>query len=781
MMVSRQRRRRCDIRVHCGVLIVTVWVVAMMVMLTFLSVVVGANETGNENDDKDRNNAVDDRNDSRLETLTVQCLYIRGVMRTGPSTNTNDKNRSDEHFGSGRNVLHRCLVPEEQSGVLPEMVYDLPDSLMDALTGSDRSGMELQSGRSWITLPTGATIDHAHGVLLWDIQQSAQISVEPYRTRQEQNLGIRHERQRKLSTKGPRSVMVVRVLSRDGLDPTPDRSRLYRNYFGEGTSFANQFQLCSAGQVTMYPAPIAVNSNDNNDTPGIIDLFVDQDFGEIKEFTSTLENSITLALEERFGSTVLSGDVDHVLVCLPRSTRLPWIAFTYPNTQRSYYRDEWCGYYSTPFHEVGHNLGLQHSGATVRSAGRDDNDDDEGSHDEYGDRTCLMGDSYPREQGPRMCWNGHKFWSLGWFGDKQVSIDSFVTRYPSDNGQSSSLWTGHLVAFVDANKIEPDNPQEVVIIRVGNLYILNNRAKDFNYETQGHRNMVTVTQADGYDSPSTLVAALDERPDQNTMVTEVVLTNETDGMNEDGDNNNNVVSLVVEVCERQRRNTTDYYVVTIRWNGTDSTCPNVTAEEDSVLPSQSPSRIPSLTPSIPLSEVPSMIPSQLSPSSVPSSLYPSEMPSEVPSTTPSSLHPSEVPSTTPSSFHPSTIPSTTKSILHPSTIPSTTPSSFHPSTIPSTIPSLFPSHSSRIPLPDTGSPATTMPTLTLSSSSPTTDSFEYPTTPSDCLPAGGHCQQQVDCCDGLICHGPHPQRRWCLQNVDRYYIRGQFWKLGQDG
>jgi hypothetical protein len=47
---------------------------------------------------------------------------------------------------------------------------------------------------------------------------------------------------------------------------------------------------------------------------------------------------------------------------MPSGFDQDWIGYTYGKTYRSYYNDEWCGYYTLPFHEVGHNLGLKHSG-----------------------------------------------------------------------------------------------------------------------------------------------------------------------------------------------------------------------------------------------------------------------------------------------------------------------------------------------------------------------------------------------------------------------------------
>jgi hypothetical protein len=50
--------------------------------------------------------------------------------------------------------------------------------------------------------------------------------------------------------------------------------------------------------------------------------------------------------------------------------------------------------------EIGHNIGLAHSGE---------------DSDSYGDRTGMMGYSYNYDDGPEMCFNAPKNWQLGWY------------------------------------------------------------------------------------------------------------------------------------------------------------------------------------------------------------------------------------------------------------------------------------------------------------------------------------------------------------------------------
>jgi hypothetical protein len=51
----------------------------------------------------------------------------------------------------------------------------------------------------------------------------------------------------------------------------------------------------------------------------------------------------------------------------------------------------------------------------------------------------MMGFSANATGGPRMCFNAHKHWILGWFNDRQLQIDP-----------DSNPFQGRLLAFTDA-------------------------------------------------------------------------------------------------------------------------------------------------------------------------------------------------------------------------------------------------------------------------------------------------------------------------------------------
>lgn len=139
-------------------------------------------------------------------------------------------------------------------------------------------------------------------------------------------------------------------------------------------------------------------------------------------------------------------------------------------------------------HEIGHNLGLGHSG--------------EGTS-EYGDESGIMGNSYT-ESDTNMCFNNAKNWQLGWYSDRQLSIDPLVTSY----------WYGKLIGVVDYGS---STYGEYVILKIEapdldyDYYVGYNKQSDFNSDTREAGNEVTIqTRERGSTSKSWLVAELSE-------------------------------------------------------------------------------------------------------------------------------------------------------------------------------------------------------------------------------------------------------------------------------
>ena len=442
---------------------------------------------------------------SSSEEEVVECLYVRGEYRMDEDSTTEEPD------------CHRCIVPEEPDGS-HEMIYELSKEVLQ-LVDVDT----LKSGISWLTIVGGSIHRNA------DLHDNDRIVLKASKGRLFYRVDVRHDdddggRGRHLSARranGRRTVVMVRVLSRDGLQPTYSRSELEYNLFNPNdVTVASQYRECSGGALDLIPSSVG----------GVVDLRVNLDLAGAA-FTTTLENALESAFESSFGNPSRN---DHVLYCMPAGMNIAWSGFTFGTTYRSYYNNERCGYLTQPVHELGHNLGWHHS--------RENNDD-------YGDRSCYMGKSYRIERGPAICFNAHKMWVAGWYQDKAVDLDPSVRPVKLK-----------LVAFTDASKIRPNDPVYRTLVRVGDMYMVFNRSEGPNEGVIEKRNRVAIVQADSPNSKSEMLYGLILPTAQSYTRTAVFP-------------NGRSHSVTVEVCERtEEGNDIDIFVLGVRLSHQATAC-----------------------------------------------------------------------------------------------------------------------------------------------------------------------------------------------------------------
>merc|ERR1712039_442986 len=126
-------------------------------------------------------------------------------------------------------------------------------------------------------------------------------------------------------------------------------------------------------------------------------------------------------------------------------------------------------------HEVGHNLGLAHSGETAT----------------YDDQSCMMGYSYSQDDTPEMCFNAPKNWQLGWYPDGALQI------------ASGDSFTGRLIGLADYSTLDASSGDVVMEKIKGydvDYYISFNRKTGINKGTYEGGNQVLVHSraGDGY-------------------------------------------------------------------------------------------------------------------------------------------------------------------------------------------------------------------------------------------------------------------------------------------
>jgi len=226
------------------------------------------------------------------------------------------------------------------------------------------------------------------------------------------------QRSRRLAkgTVGTMSVLVVRTVDGNNQETNLTKTQLEDDVFEDSVCLKSRYEECSHGKLTI-------------EREDIIDVRISEVADD--QFYKDIEHGIRNAIINLYGDAQsLYNQVDLVMYCQPpgsynldsEGNKRDWVAYAYVNGFESFYNDEWCGKVSGQVHEIGHNLGLAHSGLPGRSS--------------YEDTSGMMGYSYNLDDGPSVCFNAAKSYQLRWYEDKVESIDP---RNLPDGSQSFNL------------------------------------------------------------------------------------------------------------------------------------------------------------------------------------------------------------------------------------------------------------------------------------------------------------------------------------------------------
>lgn len=298
-----------------------------------------------------------------------------------------------------------------------------------------------------------------------------------------------NDRRRRLQTlrqEGIKKVLVVRADAK-GSSTTASAATLSDKIFGtrgDTNTLKSQYMDCSHGKLELQPY-VGMTEGGTFVRDGVLDVSLDLNVpGSVRY---TVEDAMEEAATKLVGS--LSKQFDHVMLCVPPgSSDGNWVAYGYINSWLSVYNDDLCKSMSIQVHEIGHNLGLAHSGKDDIS---------------YGDRSGMMGYSYNRDNGPMQCFNPAKTYQLGWFDDKTVVVN------PNDG-----TWVGTIIGAVDYSNASVDSNANVILkIITGeskDLYVGYNRQKDMNSGVVSAGDMVTIVEQESGYSKSNFLASLSE-------------------------------------------------------------------------------------------------------------------------------------------------------------------------------------------------------------------------------------------------------------------------------
>jgi hypothetical protein len=273
------------------------------------------------------------------------------------------------------------------------------------------------------------------------------------------------QKSRRLGAFGQRKVLVVRGDAYDR-STSANMATLSNNIFGtlgDKVTLVSQYEKCSYGKLTFEPY----------DGSGVVEVDINDYVDGADKFE--VQDAMADAASEMFGD--LSEQFDHVMLCLPPGTG-GWIAYAYVNSWLSVFNDDWCQQLSTQVHEVGHNLGLAHSGR---------------GGDDYADKSGMMGYSFKSNDGPLQCFNPAKSYELGWYENSVIQWDPLT----------QGTWFGVIEGVADYDN--NSNTQTVVVkipreVKSKDLYIGYNRKKGINSGVvEEGDNVIIVEEAEGYE------------------------------------------------------------------------------------------------------------------------------------------------------------------------------------------------------------------------------------------------------------------------------------------
>ena len=290
-------------------------------------------------------------------------------------------------------------------------------------------------------------------------------------------------RKRVMDVEGDQSILIVRISTNDS-ELEHSAQELSTSFFSmDIQSLRKRYSLCSFGKLNFIPA-----TGHDLIVGGVLDLHLNLNIQNVNIHGGLL-NKITRAVRLVVGDS-LPVLYDHVVYNIPFGTtfgengEMGWKAFAYTGAWLSVFNDKNILWLSYQNHEIGHNLGLQHSSHNAN---------------DYGDQSGIMGYGYEKKNSPEMCFNGAKSWQLGWYRQKALDVSS-------DNTSNLLPMGVYVDAFVDYETVPSG---EYVLVRLfGNMHILYNKQKGMNVGTQEFQDCITITSMETTKDLSDVEAAL---------------------------------------------------------------------------------------------------------------------------------------------------------------------------------------------------------------------------------------------------------------------------------
>ena len=286
------------------------------------------------------------------------------------------------------------------------------------LKGIENTFLESQGAKSGLStlLTSKGIVETSDGRIVMVIPPSAVVQVLE-RPDADLDNSIRRRRQRRnlAASSGTLKTLVIRVIAKNGIEPTASIKQLRSDVFEDQVCLKSQYEACSHGRLKIEPFQGNTKTG-RTINGGVVDVKID--INPVNENKDIFEKKAKEKAKEMYGD--LATQFDLVMFCMPRGTG-DWLAYAYVNRNDSYFNDKWCSSVSTQVHEVGHNLGLAHSGEGPET---------------YGDQSGMMGFSYNMDDAPNMCFNPAKNYQLGWYIEQQEFVNPLTDILAKNNENS---------------------------------------------------------------------------------------------------------------------------------------------------------------------------------------------------------------------------------------------------------------------------------------------------------------------------------------------------------
>lgn len=359
--------------------------------------------------------------------------------------------------------------------------------------------------------------------------RGAQDSLETSKLHLHRNL------QTSVSTTGVMKVVIIRV-SEDSSDATKNIAsspkQLMDDFFYDENNLAAVYKGCSNGKLTFVPAwgKDAVKTWDTvtkkRGTTGVVNIQPPNNICKMN-WRDAGNYALSQMSNKSYWAT-------HKVIILPDCVDFGGAA-AWGETpgDTTWYKAQYASYPVTQVHEIGHNLGLRHSGR---------------GNDTYGDGTGYMSAMVPwSDAGAKMCFNPAKMWYLGWYSSYHHSINPLNDPY-----------IGKLVPIDDvAKKNNLLSVQDVVLKVQSNddyVFIAYNRAKGANAQVVQEADTVVITRQQGQFSESLFEGSISSSDTTHTI-------------NDWGSSGKQLVIKLCDINTTFQSNSYDYAKIIVYVNG----------------------------------------------------------------------------------------------------------------------------------------------------------------------------------------------------------------------